>query len=201
MRIRHLATGAAFGALLTVLSPAFSLPALAEQCPTAQPPGRPPGSTANPNTGRPGGYPLGQCQLALSQSAGAAGARVGVSGNGFAPGSSVRVAAESVSLASVVADNAGNFATSIVVPASLSPGDHLITATGVDGAAAPRELSANFTVLSAAASRGAARSSADLPRTGSSATVPLVATGVGLVCLGAIAIVGSRRRRQHLLAE
>jgi len=201
MRIRHLATGAAFGALMTVLTPALIAPAAAaEQCPTAQPPGRVPGSPSSPNSGRPSAYPLGQCQLELSQSAGTAGTRVGVTGTGFAPGSPVRVAAESVSLASVVADNAGNFTTSIVVPASLAPGDHLITATGVNPASEARELSANFTVLSSAASRGSVRSS-NLPRTGSSATVPLVAAGTGLVCLGAIAIIGSRRRRHQLLAS
>jgi LPXTG-motif cell wall-anchored protein len=199
MRIRHLATSAALGAVLAFLVPALAAPALAaEPCPAGQPPGRTPGRNASqgqPSTGRPSGYPLGQCQLQLSQSAGAAGARVAVNGDGFAPGSTVRLTAASVGLATAVADSRGAVATTFVVPAALPIGDTTITASGVNPAGEVRELAADFTVLAASTSRAAARRG-DLPRTGSDVTGPLIAVGAGLVFIGAVAVVGARRRRR-----
>src|ERR1051325_6013482 len=123
MRIRHLATGAALGALITLVVPTFVVSAVAaETCPVGQPPGRVPGrSGANgqPSTDRPAAYPPGACQLQLSASAASAGARVTVTGTGFAPASSVDLAAGAASLGRASADSVGGFTKVIVVPASL----------------------------------------------------------------------------------
>jgi LPXTG-motif cell wall-anchored protein len=194
MRIRYLVTSAA--AMVAIAVPVLQTPVTAaEPCPVAQPPSRVPGRNASqgqPTTNRPSEYPPGQCQLLLSQSAAAAGARVTVSGSGFEPASAVALSAGSASLGRATADSAGGFTTSFVVPSSLAPGGVAVLATGVDATGAARQLSADFTVLPSATSRAA--SGRGLPKTGSSATVPLISVAVGLLCIGAIAVVSSRRR-------
>jgi LPXTG-motif cell wall-anchored protein len=196
MRTRHLAATAVLGIVVTMLAPSlWHGAAAAEACPPGRPPGTP-GAGAQPGARTPG-YPLGQCELALSQSAGTAGARVRASGAGFAPGSNVALAIAGASLGSVAVDNTGAFSTTFTVPRTVSTGAQSVTATGVAGAGESRQLSALFNVIGGATSRGASRSASGKPlaKTGTSATVPLTIVGAGLALAGTVAVVSARRRR------
>ena len=176
--------------------------AQAEPCPPGQPAGRPPGTPPAPGAapgqpaGRPPQYPPGKCQLRLTRSVVAAGESVGVAGDGFAPGAQVRVAAAGVTLATVSAGSTGSFSTDVVIPASVDPGTHDVTAAGVAADEGTQVLAASLTVTSAAASRSDTAGLGDaLPRTGSSNLVPTAAAGLALVGAGAAAVVAARRRR------
>jgi hypothetical protein len=159
-------------------------------CPPGQPlgfpPGRVPDNAATP-TNRPA-YPPGRCQLALSQSAAPRGEGFRVTGGGFVPGETVELRLAGLSMGSVVADAGGAFATDVVVPQAAPLGR-----TEVSAAAASQTLAADFEVLGATAAAPAAGGST-LPRTGRDVLVPASA-GVGLVGVGTVLALASRRRR------
>lgn len=143
----------------------------------------------------PGGpssqYPPRECGLSLGKSQLRAGDSVTVAGSGFAPAVALEIRSAPMSLGSAQANGAGDFAATVVIPASLAPGVHTIAAMGtnlVGGAA--RETTATITVLGAPATRGT-----DLPRTGSSSNLAAGIGGVMLVGVGSLAVVGARRRR------
>jgi LPXTG-motif cell wall-anchored protein len=174
-----------------------------EPCPPGQPsgrvPGTPPGPGAVPDqpSGRPAQYPPGKCQLRLSRSVVAAGESVAVSGDGFAPGARIRVAAAGVTLANLAAGPTGSFTTDVVIPASVDPGTYDVTAAGPSGGGGTQVLSASLTVTSAVASRSRTAGLGDeLPRTGNSEhLVPTATAGLALVGVGVAAVIASRRRR------
>jgi LPXTG-motif cell wall-anchored protein len=189
-----------FAAALTVLLPAPA-GAQAEPCPPGQPTGRPPGTPPGPGaapaqpTGRPPQYPPGKCQLRLSRSVVAAGESVGIAGDGFAPGAQVRMAAAGRTLATVAADAGGSFSTDVVIPASLAPGTHEVTASGAAAAGGTQVLAASLTVTGAASRSDTAGLGGALPRTGGDGIVPMTIAGSGLLAVGTSAVVAARRRR------
>lgn len=149
------------------------------------------GSSRCPQTqgaGQSGQYPPRRGALQLSKSAAKPGEPVTSRGCGFRPNSQVTVDffSQPVQVATATAGADGGFEATFTIPASAAPGEHTVEATGVDPAGQPRVLSANIRVIG---------EGADLPRTGSSSTTPLVAAGVGLVLLGSAAVYGARRRR------
>lgn len=96
-------------------------------------------------------------------------------------------------LGSETADGNGNYSHTFTVPAGTRPGSYevSVTCTSVLGEAFTRTVP--LTVVAAAA---AARSG-NLPRTGSSASLPLAAGGVALVAVGGGAVLATRRRRSR----
>jgi len=170
-------------------------------CPPGQPPGRQPGESQPQPQPQRGQYPIGECQLRLSQSIAAQGETIQAAGNGFAPGSSVDLALGGTGIASATTDATGAFATDVQIPVDAAVGDSVITAQGVDAAGDARVLSANFTVTEASGVTPAVSRSADrtgvagmLPRTGAGIAA-LAATGAGFIAVGTAAIVAARRRR------
>ena len=174
-----------------------------EPCPPGVPFGRAPGTPPNVPVavGRPAQYPLfGKCQLRLSRSVVAAGESVGVAGDGFAPGAEVKVSAAGKTLGSASANSAGSFATDVVIPASVAPGTHDVTASGAAAGGGTQVLSASLTVTGAAGSRSDRASLGDaLPRTGGGdGLLPLTAAATILLGVGTAAVVAARRRRSSL---
>ena len=105
-------------------------------------------------------------------------------GSGCAPGETLNVLFDSAQVGTVPSDAGGNFAGSVTIPQGTNPGDHLITVRG-----SACELNVVVTVLGAAATRS-------LAFTGSSShTLTYVLVGFVAVMLGAVFVLGSRRRR------
>jgi LPXTG-motif cell wall-anchored protein len=136
------------------------------------------------------------------------GAKLDVSGRGFDPGSEVTLTLHSapVVLGTVSAGDDGRFTTTVTIPV-IEPGDHVLTADGVDALGQPLTLQAAVTVTPDPAmsgtkpivtgSTGAAPSddpsSGSLPKTGADPAGPLLA-GLLLVVLGSGICVTRRRR-------
>jgi len=68
--------------------------------------------------------------LALQPSKGAPTTVVQASGSGFAPGETVALTFDATAVGSATSDGGGAFTTTFTVPASATPGKHLVTATG-----------------------------------------------------------------------
>ena len=115
-----------------------------------------------------------------------AGQKVTLTGEGFAPGTTVQLTVFSspVSLGTVVAGEDGSFSVEVTIPANLADGTHHLVATGIAADGTTRNLVITVTVSGGVAT---------LATTGFDA-VP-VAVGGGLVLLvGAGLAVGARRR-------
>ncbi|HUQ40831.1 MAG TPA: hypothetical protein VM030_11825 [Acidimicrobiales bacterium] len=123
----------------------------------------------------------------------------GVSGEGFQGGSSVTLTLFSapVVLKTVTADAAGRFSTTVTIPASTTPGNHTITATGVAPDGSPLTLSNAVTMLGAGGTTAGGTtgtsggSSTGLARTGASIGLATLA-GFVLVLLGVTMVRRSR---------
>jgi LPXTG-motif cell wall-anchored protein len=105
-------------------------------------------------------------------------------GSGCAPGETLGVLFDGTQVGTVPSDGSGNFAGSVTIPGGTSPGEHLLTVRG-----SACELNVVINVLGAAATRS-------LAFTGSSShTLTYVLIGAVAVMLGAVLVIGSRRRR------
>lgn len=125
----------------------------------------------------------------VSDSTVAPGQTITVSGGGFAPGSTVTISLNPGGIA-LGTDTAGAdcaFSEAVTIPTSVLAGSYTIQASGTDPSGNARVLSAAITVVAGG----------DLPRTGSDNTKPLTFAGIGLVLIGAAAVVTVRRRRAH----
>lgn len=167
--------------------------------PADRPPGQPPDQPGRP-TGRPLQYPPGECNLRLSRASAARGESVIASGSGYRPASTVELTLNSdpIALGSATTDAAGAFEHRFTVPATASLGSHTVTASGADSSGGTRALSAALEVTDPAAAPGSAGRSnggSTLPRTGATIAA-ITAMGIVLVALGAMAVVGARRRRR-----
>lgn len=205
MRVRALLLGAVTALLITM---GFGGSALAQTspCPPGQPfgtePGEPPNNRQRP--GRPPQYPIhGECQLRLRQNIAATGTSVYAEGDGFAPGSTVAMSLRpGGEVTTFTANSSGSIAGDI--PVKVAPGSYQAAATGIAPGGAPYELTAQLTVTAAASRASGSTVSettrsngvlASLARTGADNIVPLSAVGAALATVGAIAVIGSRRRR------
>jgi titin len=113
-------------------------------------------------------------------------------GTGFAAYSTVTVAIYSAPtvLALVTADAHGDFTHTVTVPADLPVGTHTFLATGVDPDGEPFAMKLAVTVAPAAES-----GPPTLPITGPAIIDP-VETGLALIGIGVIVLVGGTRRRR-----
>ena len=203
MRMRSLT--AAVLLVLATVGGAFAAGAAGAQTPESCPAGQPPGvRPGNPNpappansNGRPPQYPLGKCELRLSQNAASAGQSVTAAGDGYSPGATIAIRLGAASVGTATANRNGSFSQAFVVP-NVAPGQYDVTASGAS-ADGTQVLSASVTVTApgtAHAASGVAGSlpSGGLPRTGSSSTIPLTAGAIALVVLGGAFLVIGRRR-------
>jgi hypothetical protein len=142
--------------------------------------------------------------LELSTNVVVAGQTIGVTGQGWAAGSTVTLTfmSSGVTLGTVVANAQGNFSTTVTIPANATLGPHTIQATGPSLAnpAVPLTLTASLTVVASTAAPVAAApapSHAPLPFTGWDPRGPLLG-GLALLIIGTAAVLLSRsRRRSH----
>lgn len=144
----------------------------------------PPGSTP--------AYPPAACELAVSTTLVRPGDPVAVSGGGFAPNSTVTLRFDSTQVGTAQTNSTGVLSTTVTVPTNAAPGTHSITAVGTDPSGRPRQLNATVSVLGVQVTRDR---DVDLPRTGSSSTLPAGIAGIVLVGVGSAATVAARRRR------
>jgi LPXTG-motif cell wall-anchored protein len=133
------------------------------------------------------------------------GSKLDVNGQGFDPGSEVTLTLHSdpVVLGTVTAGDDGRFATTVTIP-MVEPGDHVLTAEGVDALGQPLALDATVTVSAVngtnpivtgstgAAPADDASGGGSLPKTGTDPMGPLTA-GLGLVIVGSIVWLNRRR--------
>lgn len=184
--LKATARGCAAAAVAALFAMVALAPAAGAQAQPQRSPCSPGGPTAQ--------YPPQACGLRLGQSTARPGERISVGGDGFAPNSRVRIEFRSqpVELASVTANSAGSFDTTVVIPANASLGQHTIAAQGTNPTppGGARELTATITIVGAAAAPGGT-----LPRTGAADALPLALGGAALVGIGAVAVVAARRRR------
>ena len=124
------------------------------------------------------------------------GQQLNVDGDGYTPGSTVDavVASTPTTVATAQVDSSGHVSLSAVLPTNLQAGTHTLTVSGAGASAVFR-----FTVASASGTSDPASSSATpagsgtaLAFTGTNAAA-LSMTGLGLVGLGACALVAARR--------
>jgi LPXTG-motif cell wall-anchored protein len=140
-------------------------------------------------------YPPGAFFLSLSDTTVVPGQTITVTGAVTPGATSVTFTFFSVAqdLGSATPDADGNVSTSLTIPTDATLGDHTITATDSTGL----EVSADVTVVSAdgagAGAPGAAGAAGALPRTGSD-SLPLLPVGAGLVAVGGVILLVTRRR-------
>ncbi|MBT8223879.1 MAG: hypothetical protein HKP61_17025 [Dactylosporangium sp.] len=132
--------------------------------------------------------------LTLESGTLAPGESVTVSGEGFEPGTSVSIDANSdpIHLMDVTATSAGSISASVTIPSGLSAGEHSLTATGAAAAGGTSVLELSFTVEAADDSSG-------LATTGRSIVMWTV-TGSLLLIAGVFLVLVSHRRRQKTVA-
>ncbi len=129
-----------------------------------------------------------------------------VTGEGFAPGGTVRVTLNPV-LATAVAESAGNFSTVVTIPVGTPLGPHLIVASGpsLENPAQSLTVSAPILLASAAVppvvpvaavAAPADAPSAPLAFTGFAARSWLVAS-LAFVLVSTALVLGARKRRQR----
>jgi len=163
--------------------------------------------------GRHHHYPPGQCKLGVSNSNPKPGETITVDGEGFGSNTSVDVSLNSAPthLVTAHADENGDFINDVTIPCSAAPGDHTVSASGVNPDGDSLTLFAGVSVQNSAcvlaaqttappaqpaASQEQARGT--LPFTGSGATALLLTLAVGLIAAGSVAVSAARRRRNSL---
>lgn len=134
-------------------------------------------------------YPTFQGTLTVQGSSTVApGGQLTIGGGGYAPGATITMEAHSsapVSLGTTTADGTGAFHTTVIVPTSLAPGAHTVTATGAAAGGGTLVLSAPFTVTGPGGA---------LPRTGAPVGV-WVLGALLLLAAGSTALLLARRHR------
>ena len=222
MRLVRICIGASTLALGIVV-----LSASGAEAASACPPGRPadrPGGTGQP-PGRPPVYPPGLCRLLLSRSSVPPGGSFVATGGGFGGGSTVTLTVgtagtvaggggglagrslssalrlATVETATTTASGSGRITAELTIPVGTALGQYLVSATGVDAAGEPYELTAPIGVVAAAANprtAAAARPAGILSRTGIN---PLAPAGAGLaLAAGGLGLTLAARRRRATAA-
>ena len=92
-------------------------------------------------------------------------------------------------------DAQGNLNAVVEIPTSTPPGEHRLQVTAVS-AQGRQEESVMIMVAAPGGTTGSGSDRGNLSRTGSSATAPLTAAGVGLLGIGAAGVIVTRRRRR-----
>jgi hypothetical protein len=143
-------------------------------------------------------YPPPVVGLQLSTSVATPGSTIGVTGEGWASGTTetISIMSSPVVLGTTTANSQGDFSTSVTIPLNTALGAHEIVATGPSEAnpAEPLTLSANLTIVASTAAQPTA--AAAQPFTGWDTRAPLLAS-LALVVLGSAAVLIARNRRQR----
>lgn len=146
-------------------------------------------------------YPAGQCALVVSATVVHPGEPITVSGFGYAAHSTVIIDFHSaaVFLGTATTDANGAFSTTVTIPTTAAPGNHTITATGINPDGTPRVLSVAVTIPftatgTASAAPPSSSSGSPLATTGVDAAA-LLGVGLGAAGLGSLMIASSRRKR------
>jgi hypothetical protein len=143
-------------------------------------------------------YPPPVVGLQLSTSVTTPGSTIGVTGEGWAGGTTetISIMSSPVVLSTTTANSQGDFSTSITIPLNTTLGAHEIVATGPSEAnpAQPLTLSAALTIVASTAAQPTA--AAAQPFTGWDTRAPLLAS-LALVVLGTAAVLVARNRRQR----
>lgn len=158
-------------------------------------------SECAPPSGRGPNYaPAAVCGLRSANSSAAPGGTVRIQGNGFQPNSALQLILRSdpVTLGSTTSDALGEFNVVLTIPANTPPGNHTLSAEGINPSGSPRVLSMALVVAPAVAVSAAGTADA-LPRTGTS-SVPLVVGAVLFLGVGAFLLVAARKRRRPAAA-
>lgn len=123
----------------------------------------------------------------------APGAKVTVTGDGYAPGSTVSIVVYSTPqvLTTAVAGPDGKFSVEVTIPAGLAKGNHTLVASGVDASGVLRYVTLPITVSDAGVATVSGK--ATLAATGADVAVPVIG-GIAALGLGAGLIVVARRR-------
>ncbi|TKJ23404.1 hypothetical protein [Blastococcus sp. CCUG 61487] len=125
------------------------------------------------------------------------GAKVRVTGQGYAPGSTVTVSVYSTPqvLTTIVAGPDGAFSVEVTVPAGLAAGAHTLVASGHDSNGALRHVTLPITVSAGGVATvgQVTAAQATLAATGADVAVPVIG-GLAALGLGAGLIVVARRR-------
>jgi LPXTG-motif cell wall-anchored protein len=153
----------------------------------------------------PAAYPPPVVGLQVSTTVPALGETIGVTGEGWAPGTTETISIEStpIVLATAVANSEGDFKASATIPVTETLGTHEIVATGPSEAnpAVPLTLTAVITVVASTTAQPTAAAqptSAPLPFTGWDTRAPLLASfGLILLGTGAVLVTRNRRHRRH----
>lgn len=142
------------------------------------------------------GYPPGGTTVTVDRTEVEAGGVVEVSGTA-SPNSTVTFSLPAQVLGTALTNNAGAFRAGVTIPCGVS-GPQVLRTTGPGiNASTPLNVVGSTDACVAAVQTTAGE---NLPRTGSSATAPLTAAGIGLVLIGAATAVTARRRRRVEIA-
>ena len=151
--------------------------------------------------GAAGAQYQGGATLTLDKTTVTVGQPVTATATGLKPGSSATFTFEStpVNLGTVTVDGSGVATITFNTP-NVVLGPHLVRVVGTSPQDAPVNLTAAITVVGAggagvgAGGAGAGAGSGNLPRTGSDVTSTLLPVALGLISLGGLAVVVTRRR-------
>jgi hypothetical protein len=162
-------------------------------------------------------YPPSLCTITVSTTQVTAGHGLVISATGFQPRAELRIYLRSrwILIGTAHADSAGRLTTRIRIPASVRPGRHRLSVTGLGRNSQirrtlaatiivarhrghlPPPVPGSHTVLTRGLEHGGGTSSGGgLAGTGSSVAVPVGALGVILVLMGGGAVAAARRRRR-----
>lgn len=137
-------------------------------------------------------YPPAATTVTVSRTEVPAGGTVDVSGTA-SPNSTVTFSLPARVLGTALTNTTGAFRAGVTIPCDVT-GAQTLSTTG-PGINASTGLNIVGSTVACAAGTETARTTGDLPRTGSSSTAPLAAAGIGLVLIGAATAVTARRRR------
>lgn len=151
--------------------------------------------------------PQDELKIEVSATALCPGDSVTVSGEGFAPDSSlvVELVSNETTLGSPTADGGGAFTFETTIPETQEPGGYTVRVTGTAHDGSDVVESAALEVQDCddappAAAPAAPSSEGSLPVTGSNATMTLIQIGLALAAVGGLLLALARRRRAALSA-
>ena len=140
----------------------------------------------------PGGDYGTTMQLSVSPTTTTAGSTVIITGTGYPKNCELEVFVDGKSIGTVVTDGNGTFHLPYVVPAGTPPSELVIT-TNIGGSVETAVLQIVASASTTTVVTPPAQGSSNLPTTGSQ-VLPFLAGGVGLLVLGSLVVLSTRKR-------
>ena len=188
MRARPLGQVLAFAAVSGVSALTLAVPASAQTYPPG-PPTSPPGNSGNTPAGtKAQGVPFRDGTVVRPGQRGTASFPAG----SFTPGSEVTGTFGGTAVGTAIVGKDGSVNFPFTIPDTATFGAGTLVLSGVSNGASTRRT-VGLTVAGAAGG-----GALGLPRTGTDAVVPMAASGIALVVVGAGVVVVARRRRREL---